>query len=217
MTQEFDSAALDLLNNAYGLSGIDAEQQTFLEDGFVQQLLPIDNITRRARADFVRGIFSARLQNSHSVAGSLQSFVDPYNPVNVHNGFPASIDPRKADIWLLGATVRTAAGPNVTRALLEIDTDGALQAMSDTAAGGGLTPVDTSELIAGWDDFSTFTDSLGIEFGINSISGVIQPQIRRRMSAGEAIVFRSETTAAAAVNCNLQFFIGPVALGQDLF
>ena len=217
MTQEFDSAALELVDNAYGLSGIDAEQQTFLEDGHVQQLLPIEAIARRSRAPFARGIFKIIMQNVHAVASSLESFVDPYNPVNVHNGYPDRVDPRKFDIWMLNATCRTNVGGNITQALLAINSIPALQAISDTAAGGPVAPVSFRDVFAGWNDFTTFTDSTGIEYGLNSISGLMNVPIRRRWSAGESILMRSEVTAAASVTCAVNCFIGPVALGQDLF
>lgn len=216
MTQEFDSPALDLINNAYGLSGIDAEQQTFLEDGSVQQLLSIDSIARRSRAPFTRGIFSIRLVNSHAVLGSLESFADPYNPVNVHNGYPASVDPRKAEIWLLSATALSNVGGSAVQAMIGVDSRGVLQGVSDTAAGGGSAPSNFRDFWGFWDDFS-LTDSLGIEYGQNSVSGKMTLAFPRRLSAGEPLLFRSESIGMSEIACRAICFIGPVALGQDLF
>jgi len=217
VTQEFDSAALELINNAYGLSGVDAEQQTFLDDGNVQQLLPIDGIARRSRAPFPGGIFQVRFSNAHVGAGQLESFVDPYNPVNVHNGYPAVVDPRKAEIWVLSALARADIGGNVNFAMIGVDMKAVGQGCSDTAAGGPVTPSDVRQILGGWDDFSTFFDGLGTEYGMNAASGAIDMPLRRRWAPGEQILFRSNVSAAAEVFGVAVCFIGPVTLGQDLF
>lgn len=216
MTQEFDSAALELIDNAYGLSGVDAEQQTVLEDGHVQQLLPIDAIARRSRSPFRFGIFSLAFENDHGVASTLQSFIDPYNPQNVHNGYPGTVDPRKAEIWLLSATCRTNVGANVGIALVGVDAQAGLQGASDTASGGAVTPATVQDFWGFWDDF-TISPLTVLEFGRNSVSGLMSLPFRRRLSAGEPILFRSTVTGAADVSMKATCFIGPVALGQDLF
>lgn len=216
MTQEFDSAALVLINAQYGLSGVDAEQQTFLDDGNVSQVIQAKDSARRARAPFSRGIFHGRLENVHTVAGDLESFVDPYNPVNVHNRYPAIVDPQKFEIWLLGATVVTNVGGNVTFAFLGMNLIALLQGVSDTAAGGPAATTDRRVNLFTWDDFA-ISDSLEVEYGRNVANGEMQAQPRRRLAPGESILLRSQVTAAASLTCMLTFFIGPVALGQDLF
>jgi len=216
MTQEFEGAALTLINDQYGLSGIDAEQQTFLDDGNVSQVIQCKDSARRARAPFKLGYFNILLQNTHSVAGQLQSFADPYNPVNVHNGFPEVVDPTKFDIWILDMQAISSVGANMTWGVIGYDSEGDLQGISDTAAGGPAGPFDIETYFGVFTDFTTISPASGNEVGITG-GGEAKIQIRQRWAPGQPLLWRSLVTDATVARAIIQAFIGPVGLGQDLF
>jgi len=216
MTQEFEGAALTLIDAQYGLSGVDAEQQTFLDDGNVSQVIQCKDSARRARAPFGLGYFNITLNNVHSVAGDLQSFADPYNPVNVHNGFPAVVDPGRFDIWILDVQCLAGVGANVTWAILGFDAAAELQGISDTAAGGPVTPIDTSFYFGAFTDFTTIDPSFGTEFGVTP-GGDMKVNVRQRWAPGQFLLWRSQVTGGGSVTAVIRAFIGPVGLGQDLF
>jgi len=216
VTQEFEGAALTLINDQYGLSGVDAEQQTFLDDGNVSQVIQCKDSARRARAPFKLGYFNITLHNVHSIAGDLQSFADPYNPVNVHNGFPAVVDPTKFDIWILDAQANASVGGNITWGILGYDTEAELQGISDTAAGGGVTPADVRFYFGAFTDFTTISDSVGVEHGLTS-GGDGKIKVRQRWAPDQPLLWRTQSTGGGSVTATIQAFIGPVGLGQDLF
>lgn len=215
MTQEFEGAALDFIQPAYGQSGIDAAQQTFLADGDISQILDVKDSARRGRTPFQRGIFTAVLENVHAVAGELQSFVDPYNPVNVHNGFPASINPNLFDIWLLGAS--SVSNLDIDWSILMEDMNTLLVGMSDTAAGGPAGIATRSVLLAAFDDFATIALSTGPELGLATGTGRGMLFDRFRCSPGNVLIHRSKVAAASTVRIFLKMGIFPVTLGQDLW
>ena len=216
MTQEFEGEALTLINAQYGLSGVDAEQQTFLDDGNVSQVIQMKDSARRARAPFQRGYFHILLSNEHGIASTLESFVDPYSPINVANGYPASVDPDVFEIWIADAQVLSGSGGNVAQGLIGFNRRSILQGPSDTAAGGGVTPSSVRIQLGIFDDWA-ISDGLGIEYGSNSLNNELSLSIRRRWLPGEPLLWRTTTTGAATVIASIQGFIGPVGLGQDLW
>lgn len=215
MTQEFDSAGLTLIQRALNLSGVDAEQQTFLQDGDVSQVVDVGQFARRSLSPFRVGIFSILLQNTHPGAGDLQSFADPYNPINSHNGYPNPVDPNVSEIWVGDVQVNTTAGPNVTHSMFGYDAEAEFQGVSDTAVGGPVAPANRRQTFAVFNDFTT-VDSTGVEFGQMS-DGNFSYMYRRRWQAGATLIHRSAATGVAGVNMIIQCYIGPVGMGQDLF
>lgn len=215
MTQEFEGAGLSLTNAALGLSGVDAEQQTFLDDGSVAQVLPIDAIARRSLTPFRFNQFYAVLENIHGVAGELQSFVDPYNPINVHNNFPASVDPNKFDIWLDSASVVTTGGSSVNWSILQYDANELSVGMSDLASGGPADIADRVYTSKIWNDFATIALTTGQEHGLNALTLEAEPKVRQRCLPGVVWIHRSEVTGAVAIQMILSFAIFPISLGQD--
>ncbi len=216
MTQEVDSAALALQQQALGLSGIDAEQQTFLDDGNISQTTGIDHIARRSRSPFRDGIFHLVLDNIHAVAGELKSFADPYKPISTHNGYPAFVDPKKFEIWLLSASCRSSVGSAMTWAALFYDMFAGLQGVSRTAAGGPVGVSNRETLLFVWTDFATILASDAKEYGIN-VADKAAFFGKYRLVPDEPLILRSEVTAGASVTMVATLFIGPVALGQDIF
>ncbi len=217
MTQEFDGPALSPLNRAYGLSGINAEQQTFLDDGNVQQVLDIGGIARRGRPGFSRNIFYGIMLNSHVGAGALLSFIDPYNAVNPANGYPAVIDPDEFDIYLLGMNSRAVVGGSVTWGMAGFDRQSVLVGLTDTAAGGAASTADQDIILGAWTDYTTITNTgTGIEFALD-VSGRSWLTFKERWPADTPLTFRSLVTGATDVFCEVKFGIAPAALGQDVW
>lgn len=216
MTQEVDSGALTLMQHALGLSGVDAEQRTFLQDGDIDQVTEISRFPRRSLTPFGRGYFQILFENVHGVAATLESFVDPYRPVNVSNGYPARVDPQKFEIWIGDAQCSTGQGGNFNQALFGFNRASVLQGPSDTAAGGPVTPALSRVFLGLFNEFAV-TDGLGVEYGVNNKTNSMIIPIRRRWLPGEPLLFRSTSTGAGTITAQIQAFIGPVCLGQDLW
>lgn len=219
MSQEFDSEGLVLVQDAYGLSGVDAEQQTFLDDGNVSQTLPVEAIARRSRSPLlnVAGLFHAVLRNDHTAAELLETNADPYNPVNPQSGYPVPIS-RKFDIWFLGAGMSVADGTLLTVAGVGMDLGAAGQMFSELDSTGGVVSTTTREIIlAAWDDFTSLDGLItGADVAMDPAGRTFIPLKLRWPRNGSLITFRSLSTAAVTATCLLTFGIFPVALGQDM-
>jgi hypothetical protein len=211
--QVFRSDALARLKRAFGITG-QGSQQTILEDSRVDQVLEISQVARRSRTPFgLEGLFHGVMQNSHAVAGELQSFIDPYAPLHPQNGFPDAISP-DFDIWLLGASIyaQTALGGNVTFGALTYDTRAVQQMFSVDAAGAALATANREQPLM-----------VRIGFTADATPGAYpiapgeawQPFRIRCIRGGSALSLRSEVTAAAAVVCIMNFGLFPAGLGQD--
>lgn len=216
MTQDFDSAALELLNRAYGLAGGGA-QRTFLQDDDIQQVMEVRPINRRSRTPFLNGLFTAILRNVHpAAAGELRSFVNPYIVVNAHNGFPDPVNQELFDIYFLGASAQVNGATAAASAAIAIDWPAGIQGMSDLAAGGPINPADFTQGLFGWDDFSFSTAAEGILCSDGS-GNMWKDAARMRLPHEAQLIFISETDAATArtFTAHLLFSIVPITSGQD--
>lgn len=217
MTQEFDSPSLSLITQQHGLSGVDATQQTFLDDENVSQILDIIGSSRRASPEVPNAKMHGVLANFHAVASELQSFVDPYNPVNPQNGYPAPVDPNKFDIWLLGLSCRVAAGDgaSVTWGMATADSQTDQQMFSDTATGGAVTPADRETALAAWTIF-TGLDAVSGDFA-RDLAGRTFTPMKMRWPPNTLLSHRSQVTASTTVFQISHWAIFPIGLGQDAF
>lgn len=224
MTAELESGALEQVARSYDVG--EGAQTTQLDDGNISQVLPINEMNRRSRAPFAsqgsKGLMVALLQNGHSVAGELQSFVMPYDPVNTHNGYPSPIDPRQFDIWLLGASSRCNAGTGalVTFGLLGIDVPASLFSMSALASGGPVAIAEQEQFLTGWGNyagFPTVAGDVGSAGGAVANPASVWTPLHMRLPTDQELVFRSEVTAATTVFCLVQLGIFPAAVGQDAY
>lgn len=218
MAQEFEGASLSGINEAFGLSGVDAEQTTLLDDGNVSQVLDIGEPARRARAPAgASGLFHAKLVNVHVASGELLSFADPYAPAFPQNGYPSPIG-AEFDIWLLGASVGIQAGSGavVNWMTLGIDTRLEFQMFSDTAAGGAVAPANEEQVLAAWDEF-TILNGTPENWGLTSAGVAYQAMRFRVPRTGGALLFRSEVSVASTATMILNLGIFPASLGQDVW
>ena len=213
MTQEFDTRALDRLARVFGIGS--PEGQAFLDDGNISQVLEISPLSRRGLAPFKGGLFYIRMRNDHPAAGELQSFVNPYTPVNPQNGYPAVVDPLQFDVYFLGASVFTNGANPTTWAQIALDFQGVDQGASDIAAGGAIAPVDAEVGLLSWTDFTTMVAVNGLG-GLTS-GGVMFQAMRMRVPPQASLTFRTEVTVGAVVThafCAMGIF--PASLGQDV-
>jgi len=217
MTQRVSGSALLGLSAAYGLQGEAPGQITELDDEHVSQVLDVGVIARRSRVPFRGGIFWARLANTHAVAGELQSILNPYEPDPAQSGFPFEVvDSTQWDIWYIGTTSFASAGDGalVTWGMLTLDAPAAMQAMSQTATGGTITPADVEVGLVGWRNYDTFDLTPG------DYPSTVNAPYRNadhpwRMDPLEQLSFRSQVTAACTVQAAIRFAIFPISLGQD--
>lgn len=213
MSQPVDSAALSLADRSYQLSGIDAEQETFVDDGSLSQTREMNPVARRGLTPFRRGVFNIVLENTHVAAGEVQAAVDPYAAANRNNGFPI-VDPNLFDLYLLDATVRCNIGAVVTWAFLGLIVDGTNWGATADQAGAAIAESDSRVALGLWRDFTTVAETGGIEHGLTTAE---QPliQFKRRLLPIEQLVMRSEVTDAVAITMILTCGIFPISLGQD--
>lgn len=224
MAQEIDSGALTGVNEAYGLSGIDAEQQTFLDDGSVSQVLAVQPIARRSRSPIslaLAGQFWSVFRNVHPGAGELLSFADPYSPVNPANGWPVDFPQilnTEWDVWLVGLSALAGAttGGNVADAFAAIDVRPAQQMFSDLAAGGPITPGGREVMLGAWNDFTTIANVSG-DYGLTPAGVSHIPLKIRWPRGGSPLTFRSEASGAVSVDLWAQWQVTPAMLGQDVW
>lgn len=216
MTQEVDSAALTLADRAYGLSGVDAQQTTVIDDGNLAQVREMNPIARRSRVGFRSGQYTIFLRNVHAIAGELESEFNPLVPVHPINGFPSPVNTDLFDVYLMGCVSNADAGDGaaVTFGLVSINWPAAAQGDSDTAAGTAVAPAARDWPMWAWDDYTGVAAANG-DIGKTS-AGVSYQPFNQRMDGGQIVTFRSEVTAASAVNCLFTMGIFPIALGQDI-
>lgn len=219
MTQEFEGAALDGIDRSYR-SGPPGEQQLLLDDGHVSQVLPIEAPARRSLQPLgdLGGMFHGVFQNDHPIAGALESFINPYEPVNFQGEYPAPIS-LAFDVWLLSISVSADVGDGalVTSAGIFYTLESVSQMFSDTAAGGGITPTNRRILIQGYTDFTSLAGlDTAEDFGVDLAGRAFEPMAMRVPRGPTFILFRSLVTGATVMTATALFGIFPSALGADL-
>lgn len=217
MSKALEGPALTGIDKAYQLSGVDAEQNTFLDDGNISQVLGTNRFARRDVEIFPGNYFHGIFENAHSVAGEQISFIDPYAPVNPHNNFPANVG-EEFDLYLVGVTATTTVAASMTFIAFDMDVREVNAAFSDLNSGGPGSIVNRVFSLVGWNDFTAFP------FGSNTVpaamSGetpqILQPLKIRWPRGGCQLIMRSRVTAAANVKGVAWFGGFPRALGQDV-
>lgn len=224
MTKEFEGAALTGIDVSYQQAGVGGEQNTFLDDGNISQVMGVQDPARRQLQPLgdLDGLFTGVLRNVHSVAGTLVSFVNPYDPVNVQSGYPAPIG-REFDIWVMGAFASTGGndGGDITSASLELDNRGESQMFSDLAAGGAVTASARERPLVAWTSFVLLQGLNAAHDSGTDLAGRTFIPLNFRMPRGRSgdssfLLFRSLVTAAATTTCIIRFLITPASLGQDM-
>lgn len=212
--KKIDSDALGVLNKALGLTG-SGSPITELADGIVDQALDVVPAIRRGRTQAgSEGIYTAIMQNVHPGADVLTTQVDPYE-VGATARIAPYPDPMPAqfDIWLLSAAMRRVSGAgSLNGGTLSLQYGSAQQ-------GWGIDDSDVAVVesapvhLAFWDALG----SVGITFGI--LNGARGPfarlGIRLPRSVNGNLIYRTESSAAATFQCQLQLGVFPTSLGQD--
>jgi len=215
VAKRIESGALDTVDKALGLAGAGGAPLTELDDGLVQQVLVVNELTRRSLAPGdTGGIYRAVMRNVSSGADGIISTWTPYaataglivspytNPV-----------PDTLDVWLLSASVNriSGSGSSVSGLLIQNirQAFGVNQAGSSTVSNPRIP-------LALWDD------AFNADVIFQATSGQVpwKRLIFRVPRLGEAsgpvqLIFATESSATSEWECNILFGLFPVALGQD--
>lgn len=216
MTKRIDSDALHILNRSLGMTGA-GSAVTELTDGVVDQMLEIGQIARRGRAlGPGGGMFFPTIRNEHTDAEGIRTNIDPYNvgTTGLVAPYPNPVPPQ-FDLYLIGASIRTAAGTSggMSAATLSIE-------VPTPAEGWGLTDSGVAVLVAepirlaNWNamasDGATTYGILATNRGPHQRIGLRLPRV-----SGMFISFASVSTVTVSVDCQMIIGLFPVALGQD--
>ncbi len=211
--KRIDSDALGILTKSLGLTGA-GSPITELADGVVDQMLSIAPIVRRSRTQAqTQGIYTGVFSNVHVASDERVSTFLPYTPaagVSIAP-YPSPV-PAQFDIWLLGATVRRTAGSGTVTAALFVLYEGVQQGFGVDSAGAAV--VAASQMpVAFWD---TFRGTGSVTIAVTS-GGLNIPPIGLRLPRQPAtqLLFRSSSSAALTLSCDVILGVFPVALGQD--
>ncbi len=207
-----DSDALGVVNRALGVSGSGA-QETELTDGILEQAFVANPAIRRGRTlQPSEGIFYGVMSNEHGGAGTLTSFIRPYNAESLSIApFPFQV-PAQFDIWLLYCTVLRTQGSGTISAALDMELGAASQGWGVNDA--GVISVDTPRHpLAFWDtsvsEVVTFA-VLGAE-----VQPLVKLGIRLPRLNNPQLRFHSTASALAGWQCAIVMGLFPVSLGQD--
>jgi len=215
MVKRIDSDALRIVNRSLGLTGA-GSQLTELADGVVDQMLEVGQIARRGRALGVGGgLFFPTLRNEHTDAESIANTVDPYNvgTTGLVPPYPNPV-PQQFDLYLIGASVRHAAGTasGMSAATLSIEVPTPAQGFGLTDAGVALLVAEPIRLVQ-WNAMTTD----GTSYAIKAVNRGPHGRIGLRLPrvTGMLLRFASVSTVTVSVDCQMILGLFPVALGQD--
>ena len=215
MTKRIDSDALHILNRTLGMTGA-GSPVTELADGVVDQMLEIGQIARRGRAlGLGGGLFYPTIRNEHTDAESIRTNVDPYNVGTTIAVAPyPPIVPQQFDIYLIGASIRSAAGTasGMSQSTLSIEVPTPAEGWGTTDAGVAVLVAEPIR-VAQWTAMTTD----GTSFGIRGVNRGPHQRIGYRLPRvpGMFISFASVSTITVSVDCQMILGLFPVALGQD--
>ena len=216
MVKRIDSDALGVLNRSLGLSG-SGSQITELEDGIVDQTLSVNEIARRGRtlAD-VQGLYFPTLRNEHVDAETISNSIDPYSPGTVLAVAPYPADvPAQFDLWLLGASIRNAAGTasgfSIGTLSLQVGTRSQGWGRVDD---GTLVLVGQPIRLVVWNAMASDGTSFGIRATNRGPHGRFGLRLPRG-GGGTTLLFRTISTVTNSVDCQMIMGMFPAALGQD--
>jgi len=123
VAKQLTSGALEFVNRALGLFG-KGSQETFLEDGNVQQLLEISRLAAASQAlGPAQGFFDGTLRMIHIAAGDIREIMDPYSPGTRARELTGETLPFLFDIWFLFASATIVTGNTLTFDNLEMGLD----------------------------------------------------------------------------------------------
>ena len=216
MTQQIESQALAAIRKSLGLGG-GGEQQQFLNDGSVEQVLSIGDIVRRSRTlANTAGIHFGVLENVHGAANSKTSDVNPYNAGDSAVApFPSTVSD-SLEVWVMHSTVvRTSGAGELTFGMLTLGLPGSNQAFGEDANGNPVTIAAGAELpIAAWDGISVSGTAIG--FNTGHLPGAGRAfRIPRGLGALPVLTFLSTSSASATFQCRMLIGLFPIAFGQD--
>jgi len=215
--KRIDSDALGVLNRSLGLTGA-GSQVTELADGVVDQVLEVGQIARRGRtlAD-VQGIFTPTFRNAHTDVSTVSSVVDPYNvgTTIAIAPFPANV-PAQFDLWLIGASLRHAAGTASGMAIATLSLTVGTRSAGWGIQSGGLILVSQPMRLAMWDAMATDVTAFGVLAGDRGPHKDIRLRLPRG-GGGSSLIFASVSTVTVTVDCQLIIGMFPASLGQDAF
>jgi hypothetical protein len=207
---ELDSGALQDLNSILGATGGDAA--TVIDSGLLQLALNANAIVRRGRTPSgSAGIFTARLANAHSGAGSLTNDTNPYSPTAPGAGFPATDVAKRYDVWILASRLsRTAGASALVSATLQIRYPATRVAFGSSSA----TLIDIRHwLVSAYPMVTLSGDDL-----FRSLEGAGAIALHHPIRIGEGGLIRYISDAAGAATFSLDLLLGvfPKGLGQDI-
>lgn len=216
MTKRIDSDALRIVNRSLGLTGA-GSQLTELADGVVDQMLEVGQIARRGRAlGPGGGLFYPTIRNEHTDAENIRTQVDPYRvgTTGLVAPYPDPV-PEQFDVYLIGASIRAAAGTPSGMSLATISIE-----VPTPAEGWGLTDSGVAVLVsepirlAVWNAMAA---DGATSFGIRATNRGPHERIGLRLPRLPAAVisFASVSTVTVSVDCQMILGLFPVALGQD--
>ena len=217
MTQQIESQALAATRKSLGLGG-GGEQQQFLNDGSVEQVLSIGDIVRRSRTlANTAGIHFGVLENVHGAANSKTSGLNPYDPGDSAVAPYPSTVPDNLEIWLLHATVvRTAQNGGLTFGMLTLGLPGSNQAWGQDSVGDPVAIPAGAELpIAAWDNISVSGTAIAFNTGGHLPGADRAFRIPRGLGPLPVLTFLTTSSASATFQCRMLIGLFPIAFGQD--
>jgi len=182
-----------------------------LDEANVSLTLPmVPDITRRSRTFAPStGLYMCQMQNEHAAAGSLSVTVNPFDPANSGDVWPAPV-PDGFDAWLLGANVAIVDGDivDLDDCSLEINSPEAARGWTITTGGGAIGGTLAFTQIAHW-DAAQILDA-------TRKKGIYR-KIGLRWRQGDNIVFLSDSNLAGDFDivCTMIWGLFPESLGQD--
>lgn len=207
--KKIDSQALDILKQAFGLSGA-TSPVTELTDGVVDQVIDVRPIVRRSRTQAqTEGLYTGVLRNVHPGADSRTATLNPYNAGATANPpYPAPM-PRGFDIWLLSAFLTQLSGSGTLSAALRVIVPATKMGLDTLGA-----PVAATMNTALWDSIvAEGVATVGVKSGQTETMQKIG--IRLPRSPDTQLSFGSTSGAAATFDCFVILGVFPVGLGQD--
>jgi len=217
MSRIIDSAALDLINTALGITGVGDTEETIIDTRNVQQVLPILELVRRSMVFGTHGgIWQGDMVNIHAAAGDEESLIDPYVPGALSTvGFPGSLG-KQYDVWILQASMeRTAGAGTLDGALLKSLPSGqSNQAWGVNSSAAAVTGIGQTVLglWASVDASAAGENAVGL-LG----DGTTLLRTAFRLLRGSEITYSTTAAGASATfRCRIIMGIFPIGLGQDV-
>lgn len=214
-----NSDALDVVARALDITGSGrGAPTTEFEDGILDQVIDVLPMIRRGRTQGrTQGLYTAVLSAVHAGADDQLASEAPYAVgTGVIPPYPDPI-PRGLELWLLTASVRRFSGSGTVNAILSVIFGGDAQGWGIDSTGSAVVS-NLEHPIAHWDAVFTTVNVFGqlADDGGGSPLKKIglrlpHPTVRTAL----ILNFRSTSSAAMRLDCQLLMGLFPISLGQD--